>query len=186
MRPCGRRRKARWWLQGIVLLAAGLLLVSDTHAAKTRAVTDRIGLEEGFRPPEFSATDLAGAPHSLQQQTGSVLVLHFWASWCPYCRAEIPELTRLQQDGGARGVKVLAVSVDEDLRALKRFLAQANLPYPVIADLQADPSLAEQYGISGIPVTFVISRDGHIAARLDGDSDIAPAVERALRQPSAT
>ena len=136
------------------------------------------GLPSGTQAPAFAAVDLDGAAQQLTQYQGSLLVLHFWATWCPYCRGEIPKLKIVRQAWASRGVRVLAVSVDADPQALKRFVAQAALPYPVIADLEAHFALADAYRVSGIPITYLIGPDGRIAERLDGAADILGAVER--------
>ncbi len=167
-----------------VMLMAGLIGVligsSAEHsldAAAKEQRRDRIGLGEGYRPPPFTATDLAGKPHSLEDQKGRVVVLHFWASWCPYCRTEIPELRELHEQWAAKGVRVVTVSIDENVEQLKQFVAEQGLPYPVISDMD----LADQYAVSGIPVTYVIAKDGRIVTRLGGAGDIIEAVKRALK-----
>lgn len=160
-------------------LAAGMLLLGSAGAS-----AERIGLGVGKRLPPFEALDLHGAPQSLERYTGQVLVLHFWASWCPYCRGEIPELTELHQAWGKQGVRVLSVSVDTDQQQLRRYLARQPLPYPVILDAALESSLADRYGISGIPVTYVIGRRAEVIARLEGSADITRAVQRALRADS--
>lgn len=144
------------------------------------AARDAIGVGAGYRLPEFSATDLSGAPQSLSRYKGSILVLHFWASWCPYCRQEMPKLTQLATEFAAQGVRVLAISSDEDSEKLTAFVAQHQLPYPVVADLKSAAPVFDQYGISGIPVTFVVAKDGHAAFRLNGSSDIVGAVQALL------
>lgn len=160
-----------------IIVCAGLAIAASQLSAAAKPQVKRIGrvgLGVGYQPPGFSGRDLSGATHSLDQAKGAVTVLHFWASWCPYCRTEIPELTQLHAQGD--GVKVITVSVDEDLEGLKRFVAQQKLPYPVMADQELDPSVAEQYGVSGIPVTFIISADGYILQRINGAGEIADAV----------
>ena len=176
------------------LVCGGLLMGWGMGAHRLEATSDgglhrvnRVGLRVGYRPPPFSATDLQGQPHALKDYEGHVLVLHFWASWCPYCRGEIAKLKHIAQaEWQAQGVRVLAVSVDEDLIRLQRFVERAVLPYPVIVDRKTTPSVVELYAIDGIPVTFVLTRDGHIASRLEGSADIEGAVQRALDQSSAT
>jgi peroxiredoxin len=170
-----------WGLGGAaeeLVLAGGRAMVLQEVAIE--------GLNPGQRPPAFAASDLNGNQHTLAQYEGNILVLHFWASWCPYCRSEIPELTQLHQAWASNGVRVLTVSVDENRSRLKRFITQAALPYPVIVDSEANPSIADQYGISGIPVTYIVIRDGRIASRLDGSSDLLTAVRRALAQSPTT
>ncbi len=157
-------------------------MASAGQVAATASRHDLIGLAVGYQPPQFSTTDCRGQPHTVTAYTGQVLVLHFWASWCPYCRGEIPKLTKLAQpDWQAKGVRVLAISIDEDPTVLEQFITTSNLPYPIVADRQAVWSVADQYNISGIPVTFVIGRDGDITARLRGAGDIVGAVEQALK-----
>ena len=170
--------KRGWW--AVAVLCGGLVLTAAAATRKDRAV----GLGVGYRPPEFTASDLNGTRRSLEQN-GQVVVLHFWASWCPFCRSEIPELTELHREWVSKGVRVLTVSTDEDVATLKQFVAQQGLSYPVIADAQAKDSVAEQYAISGIPVTYIIGRDGLIAQRLNGASEIIEAVKRTLAQPSS-
>ena len=153
---------------------------AGSSAATRQAKADRVGLGVGYRPPSFSASDLNGQTQSLKEYEGKVLVLHFWASWCPYCRGEISKLRELQERWTSRGVRVLAVSTDQDPEVLKQFVTQQGLPYPIIVDAQTESSVADQYGISGIPVTYVIARDGRIFARLSGTSDIVGTVQHAL------
>lgn len=162
-----------------VIVAAGIGGARGVAAERTKPVA--IGLGAGYRPPEFSAEDLSGTVQSLGDHNGNVVVLHFWATWCPYCRGEIGELTQLHMEWASKGVRVITVSTDQDAGKLKQFLAKSPVPYPVIHD----PSIADQYAISGIPVTYVIGRDGRIVQRLDGASDIIDAVQRALAQPTA-
>ena len=178
-------RTVSWWMmRGATALSLIVMLVSAAGVVQGKSKHSAVGLGVGYQPPDFTVNDLMGKTHSLSQYRGNVVVLHFWASWCPYCRQEIPELTTLQQEWVDKGVRVLAISVDQDVATLKRFLAQSPLPYPVIADLQADPSVADQYGVSGIPVTYILSRDGHIASRLNGSAEIIEAVQHALAQSS--
>lgn len=165
-------------------IAVAVGIAGGLSEAQQKAATPKrelIGLGEGFQPPPFSASDLSGQAHTLSDYARRVLVLHFWASWCPFCRAEIPKLRQVRSEWTEQEVAILAVSTDEELGKLKEFLAQQEaLPYPVVADVQADFATSDQYGVSGIPVTYVIGRDGHIAAALHGSSDIPGAVREAL------
>jgi peroxiredoxin len=166
---------------GAALLLAVLVVCGAGAASAERAKPAAFGLGVGYRPPEFESKDLGGTAQSIEKYRGSVLVLHFWATWCPYCRNEIPELTELQTQWADKGVRVLAVSTDQDARKLEQFLAKSPVPYPVVHD----PAIAGQYAVSGIPVTYVVGRDGRIVQRLEGASDIISTVERALAEPAA-
>jgi len=144
------------------------------------------GLSVGQRPPAFSVLDLQGQRQSLKQYRGQVVVLHFWATWCPYCRGEIPKLLQIHEQGSPQGVTVLAVSVDEDLAQLQAFVQQAGLPYIVIPDARSPSSVASAYGVRGIPVTYLLDRDGRIAYRFFGSADLLGAVQHLLARSSET
>jgi peroxiredoxin len=139
-----------------------------------------LGLAPGQQPPDFSAKDLAGQPHSLKQHAGDVVLLHFWATWCPYCRQEIPRLRQIHQEHAGQGVHVLAISVDENLEALRDFVAQQQLPYPVISEVQNRQPISAQYGVAGIPTTYLIDANGLVAGRFQGQGDLPAAVRRLL------
>ena len=142
------------------------------------------GFEPGQRPPDFLLQDLAGTPHTLSQYRGHILVLHFWATWCPFCRAEIPKLVEAHQQWAAQGVTVLAISVDRHRDRLVDFVKTAGLPYAVAADIDLPDPLVQRYHVSGLPTTFIIGRDGRIVTRLLGSSDIHGELERALAAPT--
>lgn len=167
----------------VVALAGGWVV--EARSSRSAAGENEVGLGTGYRAPGFSADDLAGTTHRVQDYEGKVVVLHFWATWCPYCRSEIPELKELQHAWAGKGVQVLAVSTDQDVAQLRAFVKAQGLAYPVIADADRTASIADQFGVQGIPVTYVIGRDGRIAARLHGASEILQAVQRVLDTPRA-
>lgn len=173
------KTQTSWMIVGLCacLLAGGVLGGGDGIAA---AAWDDVELRVGQPPPEFSAQDLTNHAQTLQQYRGKVLVLHFWATWCPYCRGEIVELRALQEQWASKGVAVVTVSVDENRDRLKRFVERNALPYAVIFDGETDASVAARYRIVGVPTTYVIGRDGRIAFRFDGAGDLLEAVEHAL------
>ncbi len=142
------------------------------------------GLEPGQRPPDFLLSDLSGTPQTLAQYRGQVVVLHFWATWCPYCRAEIPKLVEAHHQWASGRVMILAVSVDRHREQLVTFVNTAKLPYAVAADIDASASLARRYHVSSLPTTVIIGRDGRIVSRLTGSADIHGEIERVLAAPT--
>lgn len=116
----------------------------------------------GVAAPEFTATDLSGATHSLASYRGQVVLLQFWASWCPHCRSDTAYLKALSTRYGSRGLRVVTVSVDQDLAKLKAFLQKEQIAYPVIAALDA-PALPELYEAQGVPGYYLIDAKGVIA-----------------------
>lgn len=138
----------------------------------------------GTPAPTFRGVDLAGVTHTLQDYRGHVVILKFWASWCPYCRSDIPlmkDLTLRYQD---EGVQVLTVSVDQDLDKLRALTEQEQLPYPVIP-LASQPddqqNLPERYETRGIPAYYLIGADGVITHTFSGSLSRDPkAIEQAI------
>ena len=161
---------------GILLVVAStvVLIAGAVSAASSR------GLRAGKQPPDFSAPDLTGATQSLQASRGKIVVLHFWATWCPYCRGEVPKLKEIQSRWGSKQVKVLAVSVDEDSAKLQQYVKDQQLPYVVIWEGQAEDVLSDLYAVSGLPTTYVIGKDGLVLTRVSGASDLVGAVQRAV------
>lgn len=169
----------------IVALLLGSVLLWRAAEAGAKSPEEE-GISVGQRPPAFSVLDLKEQRHTLKQYRGRVVVLHFWASWCPYCRGEIPKLLQIHEQGSPQGVTVLAVSVDEDLAQLQAFVQQAGLSYIVIPDARSPSSVASAYGVRGIPVTYLLDRNGRIAYRFFGSADLIGAIQRLLAPSSET
>lgn len=133
----------------------------------------------GDRPaPDFTLTDLDGNRVSLSQFSGQPVVVNFWATWCPPCKIEIPHLIEAyerEQDD----VVFLAVSVDEPASVVRRFAEENGMPFTILLD--DGGSVAEDYGVKGIPTTFFISRDGQIAVRYVGPMS-SRAIDEGLRR----
>lgn len=129
----------------------------------------------GSRPPrvgsaakDFSLRD-SDRNVSLAQFRGQVLVLNFWATWCPPCEEELPSLMRMQDRLRGRGVTVLGVSIDVDGDAYHRFLQQRGVNFMTIRDPeQKIPSL---YGTTGWPETYIIDRQGVMRRKFVGAVD---------------
>ncbi|NNN07057.1 MAG: TlpA family protein disulfide reductase [Elusimicrobia bacterium] len=121
--------------------------------------------------PDFAAVDINGRKLSLSDYKGEVVLLDFWATWCEPCRTEVPEFARLQRKYGSQGFQVIGVSLDDDPRPVRDFYARRRMNYPVFL---GDAKLAESFGgILGLPVAFLIDRDGRIHAKYAGRTDAA-------------
>jgi len=117
---------------------------------------------------DFTVSDMNGPKIALSSFKGKVIVLDFWATWCPPCKAEIPGFVELQQAYGEKGLQIVGVSVDDTPDKLKPFAAEFKMNYPVLVGLDRD-DLQDAYGpMWGIPTTFVISRDGRICRKNSG------------------
>jgi peroxiredoxin len=115
--------------------------------------------------PDFTLTDLDGNRVSLSQFRGKPVVINFWATWCPPCKAELPHLVKAYEREQGR-VVFLAISVDEPERTVRRFVEDNGVSLTVLLDDGGE--VAADYRVEGIPTTFFISRDGEIVARYVG------------------
>ena len=127
--------------------------------------------------PDFVLVALDGAPWSLSQLRGSVVLLNFWASWCEPCQRELPQLQRLHERHSADGLVVLGVS-DEDLGRARQYLDELGIGYPSLRDV--DGSVMQGYRINAIPTSLIIGRDGQLVKRMEGYTP-AGAFEKALK-----
>jgi peroxiredoxin len=121
----------------------------------------------GRKAKDF-AVQIPGASH-LADLRGKVVVLNFWASWCPPCVEEAQSLNRLQQQIAPKGGIVLGVSVDEDDAAYNKFLQDQHIVFPTYRD--ATRQSAADYGTSMFPETYLIDREGRFARKIVGPQD---------------
>lgn len=129
--------------------------------------------------PQFARNDLAQHRVDLAAYKGKVILLNFWATWCAPCQIEIPRFAQWQKSLGARGFKVIAVSMDDSPAPVQAFLRRRPVPFPV---LMGDDQLGSQYGgILGLPITFLIDRHGTIAAEFKGEPRL-PQMETEIRR----
>lgn len=143
----------------------------DACVAGTSAIGELLGI--GARPdmplgsriaaPEFRVSGADGNPVTLAEFRGRVVVLNFWATWCPPCKAEIPWFIEFQQEFGARGLAVIGISMDEDgWQSVMPFLSRHRVNYRVA--LGTGELTKEFGGVASLPTTFLIDKAGRIAS----------------------
>lgn len=135
-------------------------------AAGNRSTTTSNSVAPGFERPDV----VGGQAVSLNRYRGKVVLLDFWATWCAPCRTEIPHFVEMQQRYGPRRFQVVGVSMDDSDKPVREFYSQFKMNYPVV---MGDEKLAESYGgILGLPVSFILDREGRIAAKYVGETDV--------------
>lgn len=128
----------------------------------------------GAVAPEFQAVDLTGTPQTLASAGGQVTLLQFWATWCPHCRADVALMKDLFARYHNQGLRIMTVSVDQDLSQLRSFIQNQQLPYAVIpvydhpASAREQSTLPELYEVRGIPAYYLIDSNGMIAQTYSG------------------
>lgn len=122
--------------------------------------------------PDFTLTDLGGKPVSLADFRGKVVIVNFWATWCPPCRAEMPSMEQLYRELADEGLVMLAVNIERDGRqTVAKFLAASPHSFPVLVDEKE--VVQKRYGVYKYPESFVIRKDGVIDDKVVGAIDWA-------------
>ncbi len=151
---------AKWIVVGFAGLGVVWLIVHPTPRRPVRM---------GELAPAFTLPQLPSGKLSLSEFHGHVVVLNFWATWCPPCVMETPSLEKFASEMKPDGVTVIGVSVDQNGRQLRQFVKQYHLTYPVARD--PNRALSHQYGTFKYPETYIIGRDGHVAEKIIGATD---------------
>ena len=135
-------------------------------AAEYRKKADPMSALVGKIVPDFSATDLDGKPVSLQQYHGKVVLLDFWAVWCPPCIVEMPNVKKVYDTYKDQGFDIIGVSLDTDETRLRNYLKTNDIPWRQIFSGQKwNSPLAKKYHIRSIPAPWLIDRDGTLISR---------------------
>ena len=168
--PGRPRRRMRWWI--IVPAAAlfvGLIVVLVWGGLDNRTATEGSGATRpGKEAPAFTLRSFEDGELSLSDFEGEAVVINFWASWCLPCREEMPALEATWNAYRDRGLVIIGVNTprsDPEPQA-RAFLEEFGVTYPNVFD--TDGFTAIDYGVSGIPVTFFVDRDGIVARRYVG------------------
>jgi peroxiredoxin len=151
----------------ILVIAAGLFVAG--YAMKGRTVGKRI-IKAGDIAPEFRVPASDGKVVSLSELRGSVVLVHFWATWCPPCVEEMPALDKLYRAFAGTDLKILAVSVDEGgVQSVIPFMEKNRLSVPVFYD--PDRSIAGLYGTFKFPESYIVNRKGVVEYKVIGSRD---------------
>ena len=141
--------------------------ISTQGSPAANQITARVGTPA----PDFTLTAVNGDDCSLSSFRGKIVVINFWATWCPPCRAEMPELAAFyretaEQSGGPVLLAVNLTAQEKSMEAVKEFVEQENIPFPVCLDRNS--SVSDLYNIVSIPTTIIVGADGTILAKKSG------------------
>lgn len=146
-----------------------VLLLLLTLALPGAAIEPGKGLTEmpGHpQAPAFELEDIDGKVHRLSDYRGKVLIVNFWATWCPPCRAEMPSMERAWKKTRKEGIVVLAINVGEDADTIFQFTADYPVTFPLLMD--QDSEVVGPWGVRGLPTTYVVDPQGRIIYRAIG------------------
>jgi peroxiredoxin len=178
----GDRRKRADRISGIMLA----LLVAAAFALVLRQVvtiaTGPVPPRAGAHAPAFSSTDPQGKPIALADLKDRVVLVDFWATWCPPCVASMPALESIHRDFGGRGFSVIGVNQEKGEEQLVRdFLGDHKITFPIAMD---DNKIAHEWGVYTFPTSFLVGRDGVVKKTYRGvthEETLRKDVEEALK-----
>ena len=150
-----------------LMSAAALLTVVGMAVAVDQPSVRASLLSAKERKPasDYSLKDASGKTVTLKDQRGKVVLINFWATWCGGCKQELPCFAEFQRTYGGKGLAVVAVSLDKGWDVVNPFVAKTDMPFQI---LLADDRTTQLYGIKNLPDTFLIDRQGKVAAVYTG------------------
>jgi peroxiredoxin len=165
-------------IAAVVIGVVGAVTWSATHYLRK----ELFPVELGSKAPDFKAytLDATPKPRTLADYRGQVLMINVWATWCLPCRVEMPSIEALQNDYAKKGLKIVAVSIDDPgtEAAIRTFAQQYKLTFEILHD--PTKAIVEAYDITGYPETFIVGRDGIIRKKLMSATDWNSPDSRAL------
>lgn len=159
-----RFRRVSLGLLAVVL--AGILLIQGCTPSSQSITSDgpeaTAAVNVGESAPDFTLVDLDGNQVSLSDFRGKTVFINFWATWCPPCRAEMPEIEAIYQEYKDKGVIVIGVDILESEDVVRRFVEQGGYSWTFVLDISGE--VAANYEVAAIPTSFFVDREGIIQA----------------------
>ncbi len=137
--------------------------------------TQQYIIDIGEEAPDFTLEDLEGNEVSLKDYRGKIVLVNFWATWCPPCRKEMPDLDKIYLENKDDDFVVLAVNGGEAAKDVKKFIDDNGYSFPVLLD--KDVSVGMNYNVAFIPTSFMVNKEGKISAIKSGIMSYAEAKE---------
>lgn len=167
-----RKKQKTFWAVSIpialLFIIGGILLplkpsiLSERASAGTH-YADALGIvrfKRKINAPSFALKDLNGNEVRLNDLRGKIVLLSFWATWCPPCREEMPSMEKLYRKFKDKDFTMLAINLREDGRKVKAFKEKIGLSFPI--PLDSNGAVGSDYGIASIPTTYLVDREGYV------------------------
>jgi len=161
------RKNTQLLLTILFVFIACVFLIIFLREERDSTIKTTKPLQPGIQVPNFVFADMNGKEVSLSDHRGKVVLLNVWATWCPPCRQEMPSMQRLYEKFKGESFEILAVSIDSEGReAVAPFMREMNLTFPALLDPRE--TIMSLYGITGVPESFIIDKDGILVKKIIG------------------
>lgn len=171
-------------MKQLLLAVLTAVALHTQAAAPTAELAKQAGMDAypvALRAPHWSLPALAGETRGPEDYKGRIVLLNFWASWCPPCRDEFPSLERLQKKLGGKDFTVLAISTSDSQSGVERFLGGRSPVFDILMD--DDGKVSAAFRARGVPVTYLLDRQGRLLAGKTGPQQWdSPAMEVLIQQ----
>ena len=153
----------------LITFVLSTVFFSCNNPQSSDSVRQNSSWKQGSAPPEFELVGLDGKQYRLSTFAGKVVLVNFWATWCPPCISEMGSFERLYQLLKTEGFEVVSVNVDsrDSLAEVRTFVTNNGISFPVLLD--PDMKVASAWGLSGYPETFFLSEDGKLLSYFDNE-----------------
>ncbi len=155
----GKQRKSMMIVGGVLaVVLLGVLLWSGLAASGNSAVP--VLVAPGQPAPDFELMTLDGKTAVLEDYAGDVILINFWATWCPPCKAEMPAINAFYEANQEKGLTVLGINAQEDRGTVSKFIATSGFTFPILLDSAGN--VARQFQVNSYPTTIIVDRTGTI------------------------
>jgi len=162
-------------MKNLILFTAAVLIAGSSGYAlqnflRQPPVQTETNAALGQQRPEFAALDIDGEMRNIKEWDGKLILLNFWATWCPPCKREIPDFIALQKKYGDQGFQIIGIAIDDE-DAVRKFMEETGMNYPSLVVQDEGVMLAKRYGngIGALPYSVLINRDGEISYTIKGE-----------------
>jgi len=154
----------------LIIIAAVIALAAGIGVKQLSTSSNITNPSSQIQLPEFSLPDLAGQQHNINEWHDKILVINFWATWCPPCIKEIPEFISLQQAYADKNVTFIGIAID-DHEAVSKFITSKPINYPILMANENGVALSRKLGnlAEALPFTIVVDQQGHIVSQHPGE-----------------
>lgn len=155
------------------LLIISMAALSLIVGLQTRIFVSEASAEASTQSlPDISMPDTAGKQRNLKEWQGKIMILNFWATWCPPCMKEMPEFQAIQNELGAKGIQFVGIALD-DAEPVQEFITKKNITYPILIGPDSGTKLAHDLGnvVNTVPFTVIFDSKGQLIKRQMGTLD---------------